>query len=278
MESLAYINGSWVAGNPPFVGPGDHALWMASTVFDGIRAFGNSIPDSELHCRRLIRSAEVMGLTPTLSADDIHGLVEDGVRRFSRDAELYIRPMFWASEGWAVPIAESTQFALVIREAPLPSPDGFSACLSTVKRPLPDTALTTAKAACLYPATARALRLARASGFDNAIVLDPFGNVAEFATANLFIVSKGQVFTPTPNGTFLDGITKQRIAAILEREGVSVTETVLRYEDVERADEVFATGNYGKVMPLRRLANREFKIGPVTRKARQLYWDFALGH
>jgi branched-chain amino acid aminotransferase len=276
MASLTFVNQSWAAGNPPSVGPGDHALWMASTVFDGIRAFENSIPDVERHCERLIRSAEVMGLVPTMRAADIQGLVDDGVRRFRPGAELYIRPMFWASDGWAVPIPESTKFALVIQEAPLPSPEGFTACLSPVKRPLPDTALTAAKAACLYPATARALRLARAVGFDNAVVLDPFGNVAEFATANLFIVSGGQVLTPIPNGTFLNGITKQRVTTILAREGIHVVETILRYEDVERADEVFATGNHGKIMALRRLANRQFEIGPITKRARQLYWDFAL--
>jgi branched-chain amino acid aminotransferase len=276
MDSLAFVDDAWAWGNPPSVGPCDHALWMASTVFDGIRAFENAVPDVDMHCRRLIRSAEVMGLAPTRTARDIQGLVEEGVKRFRPNADLYIRPMFWASDGWAVPAAESTRFALVLYEAPLPSAQGFAACLSPVRRPLPDTALTTAKAACLYPATARALRLARAAGFDNAVVLDPFGNVAEFATANLFIVSDGRVFTPLPNGTFLDGITKQRVTDLLRRDGITVTESLLRYEDLARADEIFATGNHGKVMPLRRLGNRKLDIGPVTRRARELYWDFAL--
>ena len=276
MESLAFVDDAWAWGNPPSVGPCDHALWMASTVFDGLRAFENAVPDADMHCRRLIRSAEVMGLAPTRTAREIEGLVREGVRRFRPNTELYIRPMFWASDGWAVPFAESTRFALVLIEAPLPSAEGFTACLSHVRRPLPDTALTTAKASCLYPATAWALRVARAAGFDNAVVLDPFGNVAEFATANLFIVSDGEVLTPLPNGTFLNGITKQRVTDLLRRDGLIVNESVLRYEDLARADEIFATGNHGKVMPLRRLGNRKLSIGPVTKRARALYWDFAL--
>jgi len=276
MESLVFADDAWTWGNPPSVGPCDHALWMASTVFDGLRAFENAVPDAELHCRRLVRSAEVMGLAPAHTAQAIEALVQEGVKQFRPNAELYIRPMFWASDGWAVPFPESTRFALVLLEAPLPSEQGFTACLSPVRRPLPDTALTTAKAACLYPATARALRLARAAGFDNAVVLDPFGNVAEFATANLFIVSDGKVFTPLPNGTFLNGITKQRVTELLQRDGITVAESLLRYEDLARADEIFATGNHGKVMPLRRLGNRKLEIGPVTKRARALYWDFAL--
>ncbi|WP_375411814.1 branched-chain amino acid aminotransferase [uncultured Bradyrhizobium sp.] len=276
MDVLTFANNGWIDDDAPVVRVRDHALWMASTVFDGIRAFENVIPDVDRHCERLIASAQVMGLAPTLNAIDIEILVREGVGRFPRDTALYIRPMFWASEGWAVPIAESTQFGLVVQRAPLPSSEGFSACLSPVRRPSPDTAPTEAKAACLYPATARALRTARAAGFENAIVLDPFGNVAEFATANLFYVTGGQVFTPQPNGTFLDGITRQRVISLLRRDGKVVVETTVQFEQVEHADEVFSTGNFGKVQPLRRLGNRKFDIGPVTRRARQLYRDYAL--
>jgi branched-chain amino acid aminotransferase len=275
VEVLSYVNDRWVVGNPPVVGPHDHALWMASTVFDGLRAFEGTIPDADRHCERVVRSAKAMGLQPMLTGAEIRDLVFEGARRFGRDAVLYIRPMFWATEGWAVPFVKSTKFALVLIPAPLPSPEGFSAQLSTIRRPLPDTAPTDAKAACLYPATARALRLARAVGFDNAVVLDPVGNVAEFATSNLFIVKGGEAFTPAPNGTFLDGITKQRVTGLLRHVGISVTETVLKYVDLETADEIFATGNHGKVMPLRRLDGRELPIGPVTERARRLYWDFA---
>ena len=277
MDVLTFANDGWISDDAPVVRVRDHALWMASTVFDGIRAFENAIPDVGLHCARLIFSAQVMGLAPTLSANDIAALVREGVDRFPDDTPLYIRPMFWASEGWAVPAPESTQFGLVLQRSPLPSFDGFSACLSPVRRPSPDSAPTEAKAACLYPATARALRIARGAGFDNAIVLDQLGDVAEFATANLFIVTGGEIFTPKTNGSFLNGITRQRVISLLRRDGRVVIETTLKFEQVERADEVFSTGNFGKVTPLRQLGNRKLDIGPVTRRARQLYWDYALG-
>jgi branched-chain amino acid aminotransferase len=276
MDVLTFANNRWITDGPPTVHVRDHALWMASTVFDGARAFENVVPDLDRHCTRLIGSADVLGLAPTRSADNIAALAREGVKRFPANTPLYIRPMFWASEGWAVPTPESTQFGLVLQRAPLPSFDGFSACLSSVRRPSPDSAPTEAKAACLYPATARALRSARADGFDNAVVLDPVGNIAEFATANLFFVADGQIFTPRTNGSFLNGITRQRVISLLRDAGLTVTEIDATFGQLEQADEIFSTGNFGKVVPLRRLADRKFDIGPVTKRARELYWDYAL--
>ncbi|MGY4306938.1 branched-chain amino acid aminotransferase [Bradyrhizobium sp. USDA 4369] len=276
MDMLTFANDGWIFDDCPTVRVRDHALWMASTVFDGARAFENVVPDVDRHCARLIGSAKTLGLVPTRSADSIAALIREGVKRFPANTALYIRPMFWASEGWAVPTPESTQFGLVLQRSPLPAFDGFSACASPVRRPSPESAPTEAKAACLYPATARALRIARADGFDNAVVLDHLGNVAEFATANLFFVSDGQLFTPRTNGSFLNGITRQRVISLLKHVGLPVTETTASFEQLKRADEIFSTGNFGKVVPLRRLADKKFDVGPVTKMARQLYWDYAL--
>jgi branched-chain amino acid aminotransferase len=121
------------------------------------------------------------------------------------------------------------------------------------------------------------LRISRAAGFDNAIVLDHRGSVAEFATANLFFVVGGDVFTPKTNDSFLNGITRRRVISLLRHVGLTVTETTTTFEQLEHADEIFSTGNFGKVVPLRQLAHRQLDIGPVTRKARQLYWEYAHG-
>src|SRR5919202_6598383 len=124
-----------------------------------------------------------MGLLPTKSAGEIEELARDGIGRFPRGAELYVRPMFWAEEGFIRPIPESTRFAITVYESPLPPPTGFSACLSPFRRPAPDMAPTDAKASCLYPNSARALADAAGRGVDNAVLLDPDGNVAEFASS-----------------------------------------------------------------------------------------------
>ena len=132
-----------------------------------------------------------------------------------------------------------------------------------------------AKAGCLYPNNARMLREARRKGFSNALALDAMGNVAETATANIFMVRDGEVFTPIPNGTFLAGITRARHISNLRADGVTVHETVLSLQDFETADEVFMSGNMSKVTPVTALDDRKYQIGPITKRARDLYWDWA---
>lgn len=154
-------------------------------------------------------------------------------------------------------------------------PKGFSITLSPYRRPTIDTMPVDAKAGCLYPNNSRALFEAHARGFDNAIVCDMLGNVAELATSNVFMVRDGVVFTPIPNGTFLAGITRQRVIGLLRGAGVTVIERSLTYADFEKADEIFATGNYSKVVPVTRIGERALPFGPIYTKARELYWIFA---
>ena len=274
-QAVSYIQGEWVTGNPAIIGPMTHAFWQSSVVFDGARAFQGVAPDLDRHCARVLRSAQAMGLSPMLTAGEIEELCWDGIRRFPTEAELYIRPMFYAEEGFVAPDPESTRFVLSVYEAPLPSVSGFTACISTRRRPAPAMAPTEAKASCLYPNSGLALKEARERGFDNAVVLDPIGNVAEFATSNLFIAKDGVVRTPAPNGTFLNGITRQRVIGLLRDDGVAVDEGMLTTSDLLEADEVFSTGNYAKVVPVTRLEDRSLQPGPIAGRARALYWEFA---
>src|SRR5262249_55401971 len=146
---------------------------------------------------------------------------------------------------------------------------------SPYRRPTLESMPVDAKAGCLYPNNARALTEARSRGFDNCAVCDALGNVAELATANVFFGKDGVVFTPMPNGTFLNGITRQRTIKLMRAAGVSVIETTLKYRDLETADEIFSTGNYSKVVPVTRIGDRSLQPGPLYRKARALYWEFA---
>jgi branched-chain amino acid aminotransferase len=95
------------------------------------------------------------------------------------------------------------------------------------------------------------------------------------ATSNIFMAKDGTVFTPMPNGTFLAGITRQRVKGLLRSSGISVIEKTLTYHDFEKADEIFATGNYSKVVPVTRIGDRTLPFGPIYTTARELYWKFA---
>jgi len=157
----------------------------------------------------------------------------------------------------------------------MPEPGAFSLTVSPYSRPRPDMALTEAKAASLYANNGRIMAEARARGFSNALSRDPDGNVAETASTNVFMVRDGVVFTPVPNGTFLNGLTRQRVIGLLRADGVEVVETTLTIEDFHRAEEIFVTGNIAKVMPVARLEDKTLAQGPVARSARALYWDWA---
>jgi branched-chain amino acid aminotransferase len=278
-KTWTFIDGDWHEGNPPVLGPRSHAFWLGSSVFDGARAFEGVTPDIDRHCERVNRSALSLNLAPTQSAEVIAGLVRDGLKRFAPDAALYIRPMYWAEAAGGLsgvaPDPASTRFLLSLYEAPMPEPKGLSITLSPFRRPTLETMPVDAKAGCLYPNNARALTEAAQRGFDNAVLCDMLGNVAELATANLFIGKDGTVATPAANGTFLAGITRRRVLDLMRDAGQAVSETILRWQDILDADEVFSVGNYGKVQPITRVDDRPKQPGPLYRRTRSLYWEFA---
>ena len=277
-RTWTFFDDDWHEGNPPILGPRSHAIWLGSSVFDGARAFEGVTPDLDRHCARVNASARALGLEPTVPAETIYELARGGVGRFAPDAALYIRPMYWAEQGGYMsvpPDPDSTRFLLTIYETPMPPPAGFSVTVSPFRRPSIETMPTDAKAGCLYPNNGRAIMEAKRRGFDNALVRDMLGNVAETGTSNVFMVKDGVVMTPAPNGSFLNGITRQRVIALLRQAGVEVRETVLGVGDFLDADEIFSTGNYSKVTPITRIEDRELQPGPVGNKARRLYWDWA---
>lgn len=278
-KTWTFFDGDWHEGNAPIMGARTHAAWAGTSVFDGARAFEGVMPDLDLHCARVNRSASVMMLAPVVPVDEWMGLARDGVKKFDSGAELYLRPFYWAEgAGFSsiVPGADTTRWCLCIYEAPMAkATGGISITLSPFRRPTKDSAPLEAKAGCLYPNNARAMTEAHARGFDNCVLLDQDGNVAELAIANIFMAKDGAVFTPAANGTFLDGITRQRIIKLLRGDGVEVVEKSLRYDDFETADEIFSSGNLHKVQAVTRIDSRPLQPGPVFRKARELYWAYS---
>lgn len=271
---LTYFNGGWSEGNTPLFGAMDHSVWLGSSVFDGARAIRGRLPDLRLHLQRVINSAERVGLVCPLSVDEMEQLVVEGVAKFPPDAELYVRPLVFGTDGLLVPTKSA--FALTLFDAPMPKFHGFSACLTALRRPDPSMAPTDAKASALYANSSKVIREAQQRGFDTAVVCDSLGNVAEFASANLFFVTpEGKVVTPVANGTFLSGITRARVIALLAQEGIAVEERTVRPEELETAVEIFNTGNYGKVSPCTRYESRPLAIGPIAALAHARYMAFA---
>lgn len=277
-EMWTWWRGDWHRGDLRILGAASHATWLGSLVFDGARLFDGVTPDLDRHSARVNASAEALGLAPTFTGAEIEALTREGLKKFAPGTDVYIRPMYWAEEsdvGTVPPLASSTDFALCLEAMPMVEPTGFTITTTRFRRPTLEVMPVDAKAACLYANNARMMREAKAKGFHNSLVTDCTGNVAELATSNVFLARGGEVFTPVPNGTFLNGITRQRVIGLLRAAGVSVHEVALRIEDFREADEIFSSGNISKVVPVIGFDDRRLDYGPIARKARALYMDWA---
>lgn len=277
-----FFEGKWHEGNIPVIRAADHGSWLGSTVFDGARYFDGMAPDLDLHSARVNRSAEAMLLTPTMAAQEIEGIARDGFKLYDKTAALYVRPMYWGIEddGYGLgPHADYTGFALCLEEIPMSAPDNTTTLTTTsFRRPVLADNVTNAKAGCLYPNNYRMIAEARRKGFQNALVADANGNVAESATANVFIVKDGVAFTPIANGTFLAGLTRARHIKNLRADGVEVVEKVITFDEVRAADEVFLTGNFNKVSSVSQFDDVIYKSHAMATRARALYWDWAMSN
>jgi branched-chain amino acid aminotransferase len=273
--------GRWHEGDLAVMKAADHGIWQGSSVFDGARYFDGMCPDLAAHCARLNLSAEAMMITPICDPADMEAIIREGLRGFGPGQAVYVRPMYWALHGsdlGITPLAGATGFAISLEEVPMPDP-AFATRLTRTRfrRPVLEDAVCNAKAGCLYPNNARMLAEAQAKGFGNALVADALGNLAESATANVFLIKDGVAFTPVPNGTFLAGITRARHIANLRADGVEVQETVLSFEDAHAADEIFLSGNFAKVTAVKEFDGTIFRSRAMTDRVRRLYLDWAAG-
>lgn len=276
-----FWEGRWHEGDVAVMRAADHGIWQGSSVFDGARYFDGMCPDLDLHCQRVNRSAEALMITPTCEPEDMAAIIREGLAAYGPGQAVYIRPMYWALHGsdlGIAPRAGATGFAICLEEVAMPDFNVATTLTTTrFRRPVLEDSVCNAKAGCLYPNNARMLVEAQAKGFGNALVADALGNLAESATANVFLVKDGVVFTPVPNGTFLAGITRARHISNLRADGVEVREVVLTFDDAHAADEVFLSGNFAKVTAVRGFDGTVYKDRQVTTRVRRLYLDWAAG-
>ncbi len=274
-----FWQGKWHDGDLAVMRAADHGIWQGSSVFDGARFAHGLCPDLALHCARINASAKALMITPTHTPKEIEAFIRDGLRAYGPDQAVYVRPMYWAldaSELGVSPKAGSTGFAISLEEVAMPSDDFQTTVTRTrFRRPVMEDSVCNAKAGCLYPNNARMLVEAQQKGFGNALVADAMGNLAESATANVFLVKDGVAYTPIANGTFLAGITRARHISNLRAAGVEVVEKVLTFEDAHAADELFLSGNFAKVTSVRAFDDTVYPSRKLTERARALYWKWA---
>ena len=259
-----------------------HALHYASSVFEGQRAYNGKIFKLNEHSERLRRSAELLGFELPWSVDEINAACNE-VLKVNGFTDAYMRPVAWrGSESMGVaPGITKPHLAIAAWEwgkyyEPRESQSGIRLNIAPWRRPAPYTAPTASKAAGLYMICTLSKQYAEQRGFNDALMLDWQGRVAEATGANVFFVRDGELHTPTPD-CFLDGITRRTIMDLAERRGVQVKERAIWPEELESFEQMFLTGTAVEVTPVRSAGPWNFQVGDLTRQLSKDYEDLVNG-
>jgi branched-chain amino acid aminotransferase len=253
-----------------------HGLHYASCVFEGERVYSGRVFRLREHSARLIDSAAALGFEIPYGLEEIERATLETVAAQGY-ADAYVRPVAWrGSEMMGVSAQQAfIHFAVAVWEWPSYfSPDartrGIGLKTATWKRPSPECAPVHSKAAGLYMICTLSKHAAEKDGFDDALMLDWRGRVAETTGANIFLVIDGALHTPVPD-CFLDGITRRSVMRLAEARGISITERVIMPDEMASADEIFITGTAVEVTPVGRIDDLDFQVGPVTRALMEDY-------
>jgi branched-chain amino acid aminotransferase len=245
-----------------------HGLHYASGVFEGERAYSGNIFKLRAHTERLIASGRILGFEIPYTADEIDAACK-AVVAANGLTDAYVRPLAWRGAEQLSVSAQQTRIHLAIATWAWPNlfgdnrMKGVRLDLATWKRPHPETAPTASKAAGLYMIGTLAKHAAEAAGFDDALMLDWRGYVAEGTGANVFFVMDGELHTPEPD-CFLDGITRRTVMSLARRHQLKVVQRVIMPDEMPKASEVFLAGTAAEVTPVRQIGPHVFVPGRVT--------------
>lgn len=245
-----------------------HGLHYASAVFEGERAYGGNIFRLRDHSERLIESGRILGFEIPWTVEQIDRACVEALEANGL-VDGYVRPLAWRGSEQLSVSAQATKIHLMVAAWPWPNLfgadrlKGIALGMAPWKRPHPETAPTRSKAAGLYMIGTMSKHEVERQGFDDALMLDWRGHVAEATGANIFFVIDGELHTPTPD-CFLDGITRRTVIALAHKRQLKVVERTILPDEMKKAAEVFVTGSAAEVTPVRRIADLEFPTGPVT--------------
>jgi branched-chain amino acid aminotransferase len=247
-----------------------HALHYASCVFEGERVYDGRIFKLREHTERLATSAKILGFELPWSIAEIEA-ASNAVVRETGHRNGYVRPAAWRGPEQMGVAAQQTKIHMAIACWEWPSYFTPEARLKGIRltkaawaRPAPHTAPTQSKAAGLYMICTLAKHDAEAKGYDDALMLDWRGQIAESTGANIFLVIDGALHTPTPD-CFLDGITRQTVIGLARARQLKVVERAIMPEELAKADEVFLTGTAAEVTPVREIDQYHFTPGQVCK-------------
>ncbi len=248
-----------------------HGLHYASAVFEGERVYGGEVFKLREHTERLLNSARILDFEVPYTAEEVDAATNQIIAA-QNIVDGYVRPVAWRGSEMMGVSAQETQIHLAIAAWEWPAYftpearlEGIRMTVSKWRRPAPDTAPTQSKAAGLYMICTLSKHAAERDGYNDALMFDYRGRVAEATGANIFLVKDGELHTPIPD-CFLDGITRRTVIDLARQRQIKVTERVVMPDDLAEAEEVFITGTAVEVTPVREIDDHRYVVGDISRQ------------
>lgn len=255
-----------------------HALHYGSAVFEGQRAYGGKIFKLHEHSERLINSGEILGFDMPYTADQLDAAADEVVTANDL-VDAYVRPVAWRGSEMMGVATKGTKIHVAIAAWEWPSyfseearMKGLRLEIAKWRRPAPDTAPTNSKAAGLYMIASMCKDASTENGYDDALMLDYRGQVAEATGANIFFLKDGVLHTPTPD-CFLDGITRRTAMELAAKRGIKVIERAIQPEEMADFEQAFLTGTAAEITPLSQIADYKFEVGDMCKDMVRDYDD-----
>ncbi|PSJ42129.1 branched-chain amino acid aminotransferase [Allosphingosinicella deserti] len=277
-DGLIWLDGKLIPWREANVHVLTHALHYASSVFEGQRAYGGEVFRLTDHSTRLKRSAEILGFEIPFSVEEIDQACRD-VLKANDLTDAYLRPVAWRGSEQMGVSAQNAKIHLSVAAWYWGAYFGEDAVrkglrldISKWRRPAPYTAPVESKAAGLYMICTMARHDAQAKGYDDALMFDYRGQVAEATGANAFFIREGKIYTPTPD-CFLNGITRQTVIGLAQKRGIEVIERAIWPEELESFEEFFLTGSAAEVTPVSEAGPWRFTVGELSMQLRRDYLD-----
>ncbi len=268
-DGVVWFNGGLVPWREARIHVLSHGLHYASAVFEGERVYGGEVYKLAEHTERLAYSSRVMGFELPYSAAEVDTATRETIAALGIE-DGYVRPVAWRGSEMMGVSAQACRINLAIAAWAWPSyfsPEarmkGIRLKMSRWRRPSPETAPTDTKATGLYMICTLSKHEAEAAGYDDALMLDYRGRVAEATGANIFLVKDNVLHTPTPD-CFLDGITRRTVIGLAQARRYEVIERAIMPEELAGPDEVFLTGTAAEVTPVGEIDGHTYTVGPVT--------------
>lgn len=276
-EGVIWMDGKVVPWKEAKIHVLNHGLHYASSVFEGVRAYNGKVFKMKEHYERFLRSAELLDFKIPYTVDTLSRATIDVMDQMKLK-DCYIRPVAWRGSEMMAISAQKTTTHVAIACWQWPNyhnadtrEKGLRLQTAPWRRPAPDTAPTASKAAGLYMICTMSKHAAERAGYDDALMLDYRGYLAELTGANIFLVQNGEIHTPTPD-CFLNGITRLTVIDLAREKGYKVVERHIKPEELANTQEMFVTGTAAEVKPVGSVDDTyTFTVGPVVKDLMAAY-------